>query len=339
MDVSANYTPFERPELQSKWLELAREAGKIGAWLWDIEAGTLFVDPMQMTLTGLRTQDGFVPVDSFFRLIHPEDAVGVRESVDQSISEKEAFSDEFRIIRADGETLWLGARGDVICDTSGRVTHMTGVNWDVTDVKRREEQSALTAREMAHRVKNVIALVHGIARMSARSHDTIESFLPSFLDRTAAIATVNNLVLASENRTASLANIISDTLHAVNSDGRIDVDVDDFVVNASAAQTLVLVLNELATNAVKYGALEHVDGTIKLSILVDASADTFKLSWIENRAEPIRESLGFKGFGSQVLMHLTKATYTGEPKYEWLPNGMKYTCLWTASEMSVLNEI
>jgi len=330
--------PFDQPDLRNKWLELAREAGKMGAWFWDLRSDTLSLDRTQALLTGLETKDGIVTVEEFFQIIHPEDALAVREGVELSIADKKPFTDEFRILRADGEIVWLGARGDVVRDASGVVTHMTGVNWDISDVKRREEQSALTAREMAHRVKNVIALVHGIARMSARNHDTLESFLPAFLERTAAIATVNNLVLASENRTASLANIVDDTLHAVNSGGRVNVNVDDFVVNSAAAQTLVLVLNELATNAVKYGALEHDDGSIDLEILVDQKEDTFDLSWTESRVEPLRENKHVKGFGSQVLLSLTKATYTGEPKFEWRDNGMRYSCRWTASEMSVLNE-
>jgi PAS domain S-box-containing protein len=337
MDTSIDNTPFDQPVLRNKWLELAREAGKMGAWFWELQSGKLSIDHTQAVLTGLHTTEGVVPVEAFFDIIHSEDALALQEAVDASLAEKKPFTDEFRIIK-NGEVIWLGARGDVVCDAAGNITHMTGVNWDISDVKQREEQAALTAKEMAHRVKNVIALVHGIARMSARNHETLESFLPSFLERTSAIATVNNLVLASENRTASLTNIVDDTLHAVNTGGRIDIKVDDFVVNAAAAQTLVLVLNELATNAVKYGALEHDDGSIALTILVDTDADTFKLNWMETRAQPIRENTGIKGFGTQVLTSLTKATYKGEPKFEWLENGMKYSCLWTASEMSILNE-
>jgi len=324
-----------RPELANQWLAEALEAGKMGAWFWDLASDAVFFDSTQVSLTGIGDSEGEYPAADFFSLIHPDDAGPVRAAVDVCISSQSPFVHEFRIIRPDGTLIWLGARGRVVCDDSGRVTHLTGLNWDVTDARKREEQARITALEMAHRVKNVIALVQGIARMSSRNHDSIETFLPAFIERTNAVATVNNLILSADGDRTSLANIVGDTLSSVNADGRIRVAVHDFEVNQAAAQTLVLVLNELATNAIKYGALEDPDGVIDLRISIDTESDGFLLEWEENRARAIGASEGYRGFGSQVLLSLTRSTYTGDPSFEWRESGVRYSCTWKASEMSI----
>ncbi|WP_306259831.1 sensor histidine kinase [Pararhizobium sp. IMCC21322] len=329
MNIKATAENFSAP-----WLSQALEAAGLGVWFWDLATDELYIDVVQQSLTGLSSSNGLILADNFFSNIHKEDLLGMKEAVEQALRTNTTFRHEFRYCRDDGTTIWLGARGDAVSLSGTSHTHFAGVNWDISALKAAEFQAEMTAKEMAHRVKNLLALVSGIARMTAKNSADLDEFLPSFNTRLNAIAGVNQLILGVETRRATLANTVSDTLHSVDNSKQISMDVSEFELNPRAAQTLVLALNELATNAVKYGALAVPEGKVDLSIQVNPAADSFILRWDENRPEPLAEHGDKKGFGSQVLKSLTKATYNGQPEFLWRSNGMTYQCVWKASEMS-----
>ena len=106
--------------------------------------------------------------------------------------------------------------------------------------------------------------------------------------------------------------------------------VPEFALNATAAQTLTLVLNELMTNAVKYGALSDPDGSVRLGVTAD---EDFVLSWTETTPRGIARPEQTSGFGMRVLTGMTAATFGGEPNVEWRDDGMRFTCRWSRYEM------
>lgn len=322
----------------ASWLHQALEAGGMGTWFWDIETNNLFFDETQQELTQMVTTDGVVKADEFFDRIHRDDVLRVREEVEQAMTTKQAFRSEFRLMRDDDTVIWLGARGDLVALDGNSYSHFAGVNWDISRLKEAEFQADMTAKEMAHRVKNLLGLVAGIARMTAKNSESIKEFLSSFNKRLSAIAGVNQLILGTDTHRDSLKNLVRDTLHSVSGSNQITVSVDDFELNSRGAQTLVLVLNELATNAVKYGALTSPNGKVDLSILVDRATERFTLRWAENKHDAIVQPSEKKGFGTQVLSSLTRATFNGEPSYQWKENGLVYECVWSAPQMSIENQ-
>lgn len=326
--LSQNYLKFP-------WLLKALNAGGMGIWLWDLQSGDVHMDAVEQELLGISTNDNKISADRFFDSVHDEDREMVRNQVEVAMRDNVTFESEFRYLKPDGKVIWLGARGDSVAVDNQNYKHFAGVNWDITNIKEAEAQADYVAKEMAHRVKNIIAMISGISRMTAKSSDNLEDYQVAFNQRLSALAGVNQLILGNETRRASLENLVDDTLASLNSQNRISVEVSDFDINEKASQTLVLALNELATNAVKYGALAENDGNVDLQIVVDKKADTFTLKWSERRKKPITNPGTVKGFGSQVLLNLTKSTFKGDPVYVWHENGLDYSCVWPASLMSI----
>lgn len=325
--ISQDYFDFS-------WLLQALSAGGMGIWLWDLMSDEVYFDEVQQELTGLHGNKGYVPFSTFFNSIHPEDRLMVQEKTQNAMKENTTFEAEFRFVRPDGKRIWLGARGDCVAVDGANYKHFAGVNWDITNMKEAEAQAEYVAKEMAHRIKNIIAMISGISRMTAKSSTDIDAYQTAFQQRLTALAGVNELILGNDAHRVSLEKLVQDTLLSVSSQSKISIETDNFDLNEKASQTLVLALNELATNALKYGALRDPDGTVDLSILVDAENDVFKLVWHEKRERPISKPTSVKGFGSQVLLHLTKATFKGDPNYDWHDNGLTYSCTWPASLMS-----
>jgi PAS domain S-box-containing protein len=321
--------------LDASWLHSAMQAGGMSVWLWDLQTDEIIVDEMHDRLTGHAGTSGMVASSVFFDRIHPDDREEVRDRIEQAMKGNVTFQGEFRYLKEDGNYCWLGSKGDSVAVDGESFKHFAGVNWDITSIKEAEKQAEYVAREMAHRVKNIIAMINGISRMTAKSSANLDEYQEAFGQRLQALAGVNQLILGNETRRASLENLVEDTLHSVNNQNRITIRTSDFETNEKASQTLVLALNELATNAVKYGALQDPDGTVDLQIITDEDADLFELVWTENRERPIEPASEAKGFGSTVLLQLTKSTFQGEPSYEWRENGMTYRCQWQASLMSL----
>ena len=114
--------------------------------------------------------------------------------------------------------------------------------------------------------------------------------------------------------------------------GRISIDLPaGQELNGTAAQTVTLVLNELMTNAAKYGALAQEGGRVVLSVTADG--ETFLLSWVETGAGPVREPTK-TGFGMRVLRGMTSATFGGSPTLEWRADGLAFSCRWRAEDMT-----
>lgn len=115
-------------------LRLALVASRMGAWEWDLQTNTVIWSPECYEIVGLRDFDG--TFESFSALLHPEDAVHVMETVEKAIEQKNLYSDEFRIIRPDGELCWLSNLGQVAYDNKGVPVLLIGTVQDVTERKR-----------------------------------------------------------------------------------------------------------------------------------------------------------------------------------------------------------
>jgi PAS domain S-box-containing protein len=129
-------------------LELALEAGGMGAWSWDVATGEVRWSER------LEEQHGLAPgtfggtFEDFQRDIHPEDRERVVAAIRRALEGGEEYAIEYRIVRPDGEVRWLGARGEVVHDAMGAPIQMVGVCTDITERVRAEaERDELLARE------------------------------------------------------------------------------------------------------------------------------------------------------------------------------------------------
>ena len=117
-------------------------AGASGTWEWDIAADRLHVDALFAELYGLDSERALagLPTGTFFKAIHPDDRARIRIAVAGMVAGAELFSKEFRVVTADGTTLWMHGRGKCHLDGDDEPALFTGLLVDVTERKRTEER-------------------------------------------------------------------------------------------------------------------------------------------------------------------------------------------------------
>lgn len=325
---------FQPPVLSEvKWLTSALNAAGAGVWVWNLDDDSIFADAKWRELFGIKDDGQKITGEQAFAYLHPDDRDIVQTATDLAVRTAAPFAVEFRVMHGD-EARWIDSRGDIIQATSDYGLCLAGVNSDITAKKNMEKQLEYVASEMAHRMKNMMSLVGGILRMTARTSPTKEQLTANLINRFEALSGLNDIILARDGRTPTVKHLTMAALQAPIASGKINLTLPDFTLNRMAAQTFVLALNELATNAVKYGALKHNDGYIDLEVLSDASADHFELIWTEHAPFIITPPTGHIGFGFQVLDKMTKSTFKGAPVFDWRDDGLKYSCAWSRDAMS-----
>ena len=166
----------------------------------------------------------------------------------------------------------------------------------VRDSIERERELRL---ELNHRVKNILASVTSIFRMTRRGATTVEDLANDFISRMQALSDVHTAVFEAGGEEISFSAIAELTVSPYNSDevSRINVRGPDFLVSREAGTTIALCLHELITNAIKYGALSNPDGRVEIVWKIYESDDpVLSLSWIEaggpSVVEPTRQGYG-----------------------------------------------
>jgi PAS domain S-box-containing protein len=138
----------------SERLEIALEAGRMGAWELDVASGTVSWTSSLAIVYGLDPNQTNGPISTLEKFVHPEDLESVRTTVRGAIANIEPFRFEFRIIRPDGSTRWLEARGRVM-GSGGRAVRAMGVSVDITDRKEIDKELARRAEELVRSNKEL----------------------------------------------------------------------------------------------------------------------------------------------------------------------------------------
>ena len=201
---------------------------------------------------------------------------------------------------------------------------LTFVN--VTSLVELGHQQALVS-ELNHRVKNVLAVVSSLAHQLARRCTTLQEFDAGFADRMAGLASTHSILARNSWVTAPLSGLIIGELRAFVADaGRVTVSGPEVQLNPHAATTLGIAIHELATNAVKYGALAAERGRLVVTWAFEMrdEAEWLVLEWRENGGPPIVEPQR-KGFGTELIERSLAYEFDGSARIEFLPDGVVVT--------------
>jgi two-component sensor histidine kinase len=227
------------------------------------------------------------------------------------------------------EVRWVSARGQGNdADIVGRI--MYGIFIDVTGRKQAEEGHELLAGEMSHRVKNLLAIASGLTAITSRSAKTTAEMAKELTHRLTALGRAHDLVrpLPGQGGKAALLGDLLTVLLAPYDDmgafsGRVRVSVPRMGVGEQAATTLALVVHELATNSLKYGALSSPTGTLDIAC---AAHDTEVLVvWTERGGPPVAAPAGEGGYGSKLLNRAMTIQLGGSISCDWSAEGVIVT--------------
>ncbi|KAB0265152.1 histidine kinase [Microvirga brassicacearum] len=269
--------------------------------------------------------------------IHPADRDRVRAAFAATRAILGAYEIDFRIL-VNEEVRWVSARGQG--NDSGIVNRiMFGIFLDVTGRKQAEEGNELLAGEMSHRVKNLLTIATALTLRTSRSAKTAEDMANDLINRLSSLGRAHDLVRplpGTEGKAALLGDLLSvllapyDDLGAFT--GRVRVSVPRMGVGDSAATTIALVVHELATNSLKYGALSVETGTLDVSCTFDGS--DVVLAWTERGGPPVSEPTGPAGFGSRLVNRSIAGQLAGSLAYDWSAEGLVVTLRMDKSRLS-----
>lgn len=193
---------------------------------------------------------------------------------------------------------------------------------DITERKSAEAHQAMLMGELGHRVKNSIGVVQGLASQTIRRSSSLEDFQKAFSGRLAAYAQGHTQLLDRDWRPGTVKDVVTGAVesHAVDLE-RIDIEGPAVRLAANEALGLGLILHELGTNAVKYGALCNEAG--RVSIAWSLRNAELRLSWTERGGPEVQAPEG-EGFGSQLIRQLVGYDLGGEVSFSYDPEGL--TC-------------
>lgn len=206
---------------------------------------------------------------------------------------------EVDMVFADGSAITLHESASPLFDEAGRVRGCVAVFVDITERKQSERQKSLLIDELNHRVKNTLSIVQSIANQTLRLTPDPETFTAAFTSRLAALARTHALLTQTSWEGSCLDSLLSSALSPFEIDrNRIVIEGPPVSVRSSIAVTLSLVLHELATNAVKHGALSTDDG--RLAVTWSRDGDAVSLQWQEMGGPPVG-AVKRRGFGSRLI--------------------------------------
>jgi two-component sensor histidine kinase len=200
---------------------------------------------------------------------------------------------------------------------------LTQAGIDAAEHKDLEILQRLLLEELHHRVKNTLATVIAITSQTLRTAKDLEHGQQAVIDRLLALGRVHDVLLQANWESATLASILKAAIEPFDTDrgGRFIVQSSDIEVSAGAVLPLAMVLNELCTNAVKYGALSNQTGQITINATVDLSQNKFRLRWAESGGPPVKMPTR-RSFGSKLIEHSFVRQLHGEAQLTFAPTGV-----------------
>jgi PAS domain S-box-containing protein len=310
-------------------LRLALEAADLGTWEADLRQRICIRGPRGSEILGNPPRESVGSLDAWRDLLHPEDRPAAIAAFDALCEGRtDRYRAEYRIMRPDGQWVWVESCAQPLeRDTTGRPLRLSGTLRDVTARREAEERRTLLAREVDHRAKNALAVVQAALRLTPR--DDPQRYAGAVEGRVAALARAHTLLAERRWDGADLRQLLEGELSAFTAapgaaePRQAELVGPDLRVSPPAAQSLSIAFHELATNAVKYGALARRTGRLRVSWEVDAAAGQLRIEWRENGGPPIADTPSRRGFGSRVVTATLRDQLGGRLEQRWMPGGLE----------------
>jgi two-component sensor histidine kinase len=243
---------------------------------------------------------------------------------------KTRYDHEFRITYPDGAVHWIHARGQASYRPDGTARTIAGISLDITDRKRVEAHRDLLAKELAHRVKNTLVTVQSIIRQTLRRSTSLEEAEVSLNARIMALAAAHDVLIRDTWEGATLGEVVSVALRPFGAEreGRFTCHGPSVQLASRVALAFAMALHELATNAVKYGALASDEGSVRLTwdILDVAGSERLRFRWVESGGPAVAPP-SRTGFGSRMIQRALAVEIGGTAEIDYHPSGILFTAM------------
>jgi PAS domain S-box-containing protein len=302
-------------------LESAQQAGGVGSFEIDLSDDTIFPSPEFCRIFGLTIEHSLAARDVEALILRTDQGGSTLTS---RIDGTAALEAQYRIRRQfDGEVRWIWRRSEFERDAKGNPVRMRGTVQDITESKTIEELQKTLNEELSHRMKNTLAMVEAIASQTLRNASD-QPAVETFGRRVHALGRAHD-VLLQQSMGASVRSTIEAVVGVIADLKRFELKGADMDLNARSVMSFSLLIHELTTNALKYGALSKDGGNVTVSWgrgVDDKDKAEFSLDWRESGGPPVQEPER-KGFGSRLIKGGFSGTGRSEVRYA--PEGLHAT--------------
>ena len=281
---------------------------------WSLTASGHFdyVNSRWKEMTGSEPPD---TAEDWRPFIHPDDADHTLDKWRLALAEDEPFDSEFRLRQADGSWGWVLAQASPVARVDDQQHRWFGTLTDIDEVHQAIEARDLLASELSHRIKNIFAVVIGLARLKAANAPEHKPFAEDLAEALFALSRAHEFVRpvgrSGQERLHGLLAALFGPYRDRLGQPRVTISGADSTVVARAATPIALVFHELATNSAKYGALSNADGTVALTIT--DKGDDLLLEWRERGGPRLNDAPTTSGFGSRLI----EMSITGQLRGSW----------------------
>jgi PAS domain S-box-containing protein len=263
--------------------------------------------------------------DGWTEALHPDDVERTVEAWARARAEDVPYEVEMRYRRCDGAHRWYLARAEPTRDERGRVMRWFGTCIDIDDQKRSELHQQLLINELNHRVKNTLATVQSIAGQTLRTGQVDAGTKEALEGRIFALSRAHDVLTRENWESADLHEIVAQAVAPYRGRGenRISFAGPVLRVEPRTALALAMALQELATNAVKYGALSNDTGEvgIRWDLREMGGEPRLWLRWEEIGGPPVAPPAR-RGFGTRLIERSLAQDLDGSAQIEFAPAGI-----------------
>ena len=226
---------------------------------------------------------------------------------------------EVHIERPDGSRGIALVDIEAVKDGDGNIVGAVNCFQDITERKQAEEHAKILAREVDHRAKNLLALVQATVQLTQA--DTVKEFKAAIEGRLQALSNAHTLLAESRWAGAKLHSLVTEELapYHLGETSRANIIGPELVLRPQSAQAIAMVLHELTTNAVKYGALSVPSG--RLRVEWSRGETDLVIHWSEADGPPVKPPRR-QGFGTRVVNRIIESELEGKLRFEWNPEGV-----------------
>lgn len=194
---------------------------------------------------------------------------------------------------------------------------------DITERREAARRQELLIGELNHRVKNLLGVVSGIAHQTVRSSETLAEFGPSFAGRLSSLARAHEVLTAGAWDRSSLRMLVENLVgdYSRGDDPAVGIAGDEVLLPPKHLLSISMVLHELLTNALKYGALTSADG--RIALVWSSGEEGLTLDWTETGLNGVTPPAR-RGFGSRMIAMSVAHELKGTSESEWHSHGLAF---------------
>ena len=314
-------------------LRFALDVGRSAVWSWQDASRDFSGDRSASLLWGLPESQS-LSTRALEDSIHPDDAAHLFAELHQAAGADgpDPCQMEFRIRRAsDGAERWIALQGRrfPLGNVAPRTSEVIGMARDITSRKQTETHIHLLMREITHRSKNLLAIIQAMARQTVKDSLTAAEFEQRFSARLRGLAASHDLLAARDWHGAAVGDLVRWQLGPVleRAGERIAISGPDLYLNPEAAQNIGLAINELASNASRFGALSGSSGCVKIAWSMEsteAEGRHFRIAWEESGGPKVSQPQQV-GFGHKVVERLTARALDGVVDLSYPASGLRWS--------------